>query len=85
MQAVKVPRNILNPRLEPKLIPVLYHIYSFRSSWQVSHVLGALGLCRSPLHRNWAFARPFSLRAAFPAQGHLEEPLVLWGRCQYLA
>ncbi|NXE82373.1 RPOM protein, partial [Cochlearius cochlearius] len=35
VQAVKVPRNILNPRLEPKLIPVLYHIYSFHSSWQV--------------------------------------------------
>ncbi|NXS51508.1 RPOM protein, partial [Brachypteracias leptosomus] len=35
VQAVKVPRNILNPHLEPKLIPVLYHIYSFRSSWQV--------------------------------------------------
>ncbi|NXJ70540.1 RPOM protein, partial [Rostratula benghalensis] len=35
VQAVKVPRNILNPRLEPKLIPVLYHVYSFHSSWQV--------------------------------------------------
>ncbi|XP_064030992.1 DNA-directed RNA polymerase, mitochondrial [Pogoniulus pusillus] len=35
VQAVKVPRNILNPRLESKLVPVLYHIYSFRSSWQV--------------------------------------------------
>ncbi|NWH48693.1 RPOM protein, partial [Fregata magnificens] len=35
VRAVKVPRNILNPRLEPKLIPVLYHVYSFRSSWQV--------------------------------------------------
>ncbi|NXH17218.1 RPOM protein, partial [Bucco capensis] len=35
VQAVRVPRNILNPRLEPKLIPVLYHIYSFSSSWQV--------------------------------------------------
>ncbi|NXI38007.1 RPOM protein, partial [Galbula dea] len=35
VQAAKMPRNILNPRLEPKLIPVLYHIYSFRSSWQV--------------------------------------------------
>ncbi|NXF38379.1 RPOM protein, partial [Nyctibius bracteatus] len=35
VQAVKVPRNILNPRLEPRLIPVLYHIYSFRSIWQV--------------------------------------------------
>uniref|UniRef100_A0A8C3LJ79 DNA-directed RNA polymerase n=1 Tax=Chrysolophus pictus TaxID=9089 RepID=A0A8C3LJ79_CHRPC len=35
VHAVKVPRNTLNPRLPPKLIPVLYHIYSFRSSWQV--------------------------------------------------
>ncbi|XP_065508325.1 DNA-directed RNA polymerase, mitochondrial [Caloenas nicobarica] len=35
VRAAKVPRNILNPRLEPKLIPVLYHIYSFRSSGQV--------------------------------------------------
>ncbi|XP_074707629.1 DNA-directed RNA polymerase, mitochondrial isoform X1 [Strix uralensis] len=35
VQAVRVPRNILNPRLEPRLIPVLYHIYSFRSTWQV--------------------------------------------------
>ncbi|NXD85898.1 RPOM protein, partial [Halcyon senegalensis] len=35
VKAVKVPRNTLNPRLEPKLIPILYHIYSFRSSWQV--------------------------------------------------
>ncbi|XP_025938080.1 DNA-directed RNA polymerase, mitochondrial [Apteryx rowi] len=35
VQAVKVPRNILNPRLESKHIPVLYHVYSFRSSWQV--------------------------------------------------
>ncbi|NXT85379.1 RPOM protein, partial [Zapornia atra] len=34
VQTVKVPRNILNPRLESKLIPALYHIYSFRSSWQ---------------------------------------------------
>lgn len=36
VHAVKVPRNTLNPRLPSKLIPVLYHIYSFRSSWQVS-------------------------------------------------
>ncbi|NXD70737.1 RPOM protein, partial [Eolophus roseicapillus] len=35
VQAVKMPRNILNPRLEPRLIPALYHMYSFRSSWQV--------------------------------------------------
>ncbi|NXK53590.1 RPOM protein, partial [Chauna torquata] len=35
VHAVKVPRNTLNPRLQSKLIPVLYHIYSFRSSWQV--------------------------------------------------
>ncbi|XP_065601949.1 DNA-directed RNA polymerase, mitochondrial isoform X1 [Cyrtonyx montezumae] len=35
VHAVKVPRNTLKPHLQPKLIPVLYHIYSFRSSWQV--------------------------------------------------
>ncbi|XP_068012301.1 DNA-directed RNA polymerase, mitochondrial [Melanerpes formicivorus] len=35
VQATKVPRNILNPRLEPKLVPLLYHIYSFQNSWQV--------------------------------------------------
>ncbi|KAF1431823.1 DNA-directed RNA polymerase, mitochondrial, partial [Spheniscus magellanicus] len=35
VQAVKVPRNILNPHLEPRFIPVLYHVYSFHSSWQV--------------------------------------------------
>ncbi|KFP05038.1 hypothetical protein N300_02510, partial [Calypte anna] len=35
VEALRVPRNILNPRLEPRLIPVLYHIYSFHSSWQV--------------------------------------------------
>ncbi|NXT30267.1 RPOM protein, partial [Syrrhaptes paradoxus] len=38
VQAVKVPRNILSPRLEPRLIPVLYHIYSFHSTWQVGLV-----------------------------------------------
>uniref|UniRef100_A0A8C6ISC3 DNA-directed RNA polymerase n=1 Tax=Melopsittacus undulatus TaxID=13146 RepID=A0A8C6ISC3_MELUD len=35
VQAVKMPRNILSPRLEPRLIPALYHIYSFRSSSQI--------------------------------------------------
>ncbi|KAM8986856.1 DNA-directed RNA polymerase, mitochondrial [Ara ararauna] len=35
VQVVKMPRNILSPRLEPRLIPALYHIYSFRSSCQV--------------------------------------------------
>ncbi|KFQ46686.1 hypothetical protein N333_04446, partial [Nestor notabilis] len=35
VQAVKMPRNILNPHLEPRLIPALYHIYSFRSVSQV--------------------------------------------------
>ncbi|KFP31270.1 hypothetical protein N325_03971, partial [Colius striatus] len=35
VKTVKFPRNILNPRLEPSLIPVLYHIYSFSSTWQV--------------------------------------------------
>ncbi|KAM9618918.1 DNA-directed RNA polymerase, mitochondrial [Morphnus guianensis] len=35
VHAVKVPRNALNPHLEHKLIPVLYHVYSFHSTWQV--------------------------------------------------
>ncbi|NXN10474.1 RPOM protein, partial [Indicator maculatus] len=35
VQTAKVPRNILNSRLESKQIPVLYHIYSFHSSWQI--------------------------------------------------
>ncbi|XP_065555980.1 DNA-directed RNA polymerase, mitochondrial isoform X1 [Lathamus discolor] len=35
VQSVKMPRNILSPRLESRLIPALYHIYSFRSSCQV--------------------------------------------------
>lgn len=71
VHAVKVPRNALNPHLEHKLIPVLYHVYSFRSSWQVSLVLGALGLCRSPLHWNWAFARPFSPPCCLSCSGTL--------------
>ncbi|KAF2987305.1 hypothetical protein EK904_012938 [Melospiza melodia maxima] len=41
VKAVKVPRNILNRRLESKPIPVLYHVYSFYSNWQVSLILGA--------------------------------------------
>lgn len=50
VHAVKVPRNTLNPRLPSKLIPVLYHIYSFRSSWQVSLIpkgFGALQITSS--------------------------------------
>ncbi|NWI54063.1 RPOM protein, partial [Calyptomena viridis] len=35
VKSVKVPRNLLNPRLNSKSIPVLYHIYSFQSTWQV--------------------------------------------------
>ncbi|NXY13081.1 RPOM protein, partial [Atrichornis clamosus] len=35
VKAIKVPRNILNHRLESKPIPVLYHLYSFHSTWQV--------------------------------------------------
>ncbi|XP_058714351.1 DNA-directed RNA polymerase, mitochondrial [Poecile atricapillus] len=35
VKAVKVPKNILNRRLESKPIPVLYHVYSFYSNWQV--------------------------------------------------
>ncbi|NWJ07305.1 RPOM protein, partial [Crypturellus undulatus] len=46
VQSVKVPRNILNPRLESKLIPVLYHIYTFRNSWQVGLVKPHPILCQ---------------------------------------
>ncbi|NXF11979.1 RPOM protein, partial [Smithornis capensis] len=35
VKSVKVPRNLLNPRLESKSVPILYHIYSFQSTWQV--------------------------------------------------
>uniref|UniRef100_A0A8C5UEJ0 DNA-directed RNA polymerase n=1 Tax=Malurus cyaneus samueli TaxID=2593467 RepID=A0A8C5UEJ0_9PASS len=38
VKAVKVPRNILNRRLQSKPIPVLYHVYSFYSSWQVGRI-----------------------------------------------
>ncbi|NXM23899.1 RPOM protein, partial [Oxyruncus cristatus] len=35
VKAITVPRNLLNPRLESKSIPVLYHIYSYHHMWQV--------------------------------------------------
>ncbi|NWR36462.1 RPOM protein, partial [Tachuris rubrigastra] len=35
VKAITVPRNLLNPRLESKSIPVLYHIYSYKNMWQV--------------------------------------------------
>ncbi|NXG05576.1 RPOM protein, partial [Sakesphorus luctuosus] len=35
VKATKLPKNLLNPRLESKRIPVLYHIYSFQNTWQV--------------------------------------------------
>ncbi|XP_029821207.1 DNA-directed RNA polymerase, mitochondrial [Manacus vitellinus] len=35
VKAVTVPRNLLNPRLESKSIPVLYHVYSYQNMWQV--------------------------------------------------
>ncbi|NWV72415.1 RPOM protein, partial [Malurus elegans] len=38
VKAVKVPKNILNHRLQSKPIPVLYHVYSFYSSWQVGRI-----------------------------------------------
>lgn len=85
VKSVKVPRNILNRRLESKPIPVLYHVYSFYSTWQVSLILGALGLCRIPLPQNQILARPFSVLAAIPAEGCFEEPLVLCGCSPYLA
>lgn len=79
VKAVRVPRNILNHRLESKPIPVLYHVYSFYSNWQVSLILpgGSRAVCRIPLPQNQTLARPFSVLAAIPAQGCFEEPLIL--------
>ncbi|XP_053228748.1 DNA-directed RNA polymerase, mitochondrial isoform X1 [Podarcis raffonei] len=38
VQVLKMESNLLNPGLEPKLIPVLYHVYSFRSGRQVGFI-----------------------------------------------
>uniref|UniRef100_A0A674IWT7 DNA-directed RNA polymerase n=1 Tax=Terrapene triunguis TaxID=2587831 RepID=A0A674IWT7_9SAUR len=38
VQVIKVQSNVLNPSLEAKLIPVLYHVYSFRSSRQIGFI-----------------------------------------------
>lgn len=35
VRELKIPNNILNPAQENKLIPVLYHMYTFRSNRQV--------------------------------------------------
>lgn len=36
VQAVQMPRNLSTPQASRHLIPVLYHVYSFRSYRQVS-------------------------------------------------
>ncbi|KAG8594623.1 hypothetical protein GDO81_001272 [Engystomops pustulosus] len=35
VQTIKLKNNMFSPRSEPKLIPVLYHMYSFRSTRQI--------------------------------------------------
>lgn len=35
VRELKIPNNILNPGQENKFIPVLYHMYTFRSNRQV--------------------------------------------------
>ncbi|XP_053558818.1 DNA-directed RNA polymerase, mitochondrial [Bombina bombina] len=35
VQEIKIQNNLLSPRSETKLIPVLYHMYSFRSTRQI--------------------------------------------------
>ncbi|KAM9329549.1 DNA-directed RNA polymerase, mitochondrial [Gastrophryne carolinensis] len=35
VQTIKLKNNMLSPRSDPKLIPVLYHMYSFRSTRQI--------------------------------------------------
>ncbi|XP_060797384.1 DNA-directed RNA polymerase, mitochondrial [Neoarius graeffei] len=38
VRELKIPNNILNPAQENKLIPVLYHMYTFRSSRQIGFI-----------------------------------------------
>ncbi|MCI4383510.1 hypothetical protein PGIGA_G00027250 [Pangasianodon gigas] len=38
VRELKIPNNILNPALENKLIPVLYHMYTFRSNRQIGFI-----------------------------------------------
>ncbi|KAI5101019.1 DNA-directed RNA polymerase, mitochondrial isoform X1 [Silurus meridionalis] len=38
VREVKIPNNILNPAQENKLIPVLYHMYTFRSNRQIGFI-----------------------------------------------
>ncbi|XP_040178012.1 DNA-directed RNA polymerase, mitochondrial [Rana temporaria] len=35
VKTIKITNNLLSPRSDPKLIPVLYHMYSFRSTHQI--------------------------------------------------
>ncbi|KAG9266660.1 DNA-directed RNA polymerase, mitochondrial [Astyanax mexicanus] len=35
---LKIPNNILNPELDNKLIPILYHMYIFRNSRQIGFI-----------------------------------------------
>ncbi|NWV16968.1 RPOM protein, partial [Origma solitaria] len=46
VKAIKMPRNILNHRLQSKPIPVLYHVYSFYSTWQVGRIKPHPIFCR---------------------------------------
>ncbi|XP_061457097.1 DNA-directed RNA polymerase, mitochondrial [Rhineura floridana] len=38
VQALKMETNLQTPGVEPKLIPVLYHVYSFRSKQQIGFI-----------------------------------------------
>ncbi|XP_053490476.1 DNA-directed RNA polymerase, mitochondrial [Ictalurus furcatus] len=38
VRELKIPNNILNPAQENKLIPVLYHMYTFRSNRQIGFI-----------------------------------------------
>ncbi|KAJ7308478.1 hypothetical protein JRQ81_009029 [Phrynocephalus forsythii] len=38
VQTLKVESNLLMPTAESKLIPAVYHVYSFRGSWQVGFI-----------------------------------------------
>ncbi|XP_077188043.1 DNA-directed RNA polymerase, mitochondrial isoform X2 [Paroedura picta] len=38
VQVLKIESNLFTPDLEPKLIPILYHVYSFRSGRQIGFI-----------------------------------------------
>ena len=53
---LKINSDILNPAYERKLIPILYHMYTFRSTRQVSSIPPHVHLPHN--HRQVSFTHP---------------------------